>query len=316
MSFIKRYTLPCAMLTGMIVYLLFAYLSPLQPIGNAVAPYIIDMLPVVIFAMLYVTFCKIQIKDLKPRAWHFWLQGVRILLSAILVGAIIIVDSPETKLILEGLFICVICPTASAAPVITEKLGGSIASLTVYTIIANFVTAIIIPLFFPIVEKSSDMTFSIAFVMILKRVATVLLLPLILALLTRRYLPKIAEEIIKLKDLAFYMWAFNLSVMMGLTLHNIICSAVSGSTMLLLVMLPLIVTLLLFGIGKSIGHCYGESISAGQALGQKNTMVGLWLTITFLNPTAAVAPCAYVICQNMVNSWQLWYKEKYGKLKW
>ena len=108
MSFIKRYTLPCAMLTGMIVYLLFAYLSPLQPIGNAVAPYIIDMLPVVIFAMLYVTFCKIQIKDLKPRAWHFWLQGVRILLSAILVGAIIIVDSPETKLILEGLFICVI----------------------------------------------------------------------------------------------------------------------------------------------------------------------------------------------------------------
>ena len=69
-------------------------------------------------------------------------------------------------------------------------------------------------------------------------------------------------------------------------------------------------------IGKSIGHCYGESISAGQALGQKNTMVGLWLTITFLNPTAAVAPCAYVIWQNMVNSWQLWYKEKYGKLKW
>ena len=316
MSFIKRYTLPCAMLTGMIVYLLFAYLSPLQPIGNAVAPHIIDMLPVVIFAMLYVTFCKIQIKDLKPRAWHFWLQGVRILLSAILVGAIIIVDSPETKLILEGLFICVICPTASAAPVITEKLGGSIASLTVYTIIANFVTAIIIPLFFPIVEKSSDMTFSIAFVMILKRVTTVLLLPLILALLTRRYLPKIAEKIKKLKDLAFYMWAFNLSVMMGLTLHNIICSAVSGSTMLLLVMLPLIVTLLLFGIGKSIGHCYGESISAGQALGQKNTMVGLWLTITFLNPTAAVAPCAYVIWQNMVNSWQLWYKEKYGKLKW
>ncbi len=316
MSFIKRYTLPCAMLTGMIVYLLFAYLSPLQPIGNAVAPYIIDMLPVVIFAMLYVTFCKIQIKDLKPRAWHFWLQGVRILLSAILVGAIIIVDSPETKLILEGLFICVICPTASAAPVITEKLGGSIASLTVYTIIANFVTAIIIPLFFPIVEKSSDITFSIAFVMILNRVTTVLLLPRILALLTRRYLPKIAEEIKKLKDLAFYMWAFNLSVMMGLTLHNIICSAVSGSTMLLLVMLPLIVTLLLFGIGKSIGHCYGESISAGQALGQKNTMVGLWLTITFLNPTAAVAPCAYVIWQNMVNSWQLWYKEKYGKLKW
>lgn len=35
-----------------------------------------------------------------------------------------------------------------------------------------------------------------------------------------------------------------------------------------------------------------------------------------LNPLAAVAPGAYVIWQNMVNAWQLWYKGKYGKLKY
>ena len=45
-------------------------------------------------------------------------------------------------------------------------------------------------------------------------------------------------------------------------------------------------------------------------------VVGIWLTISFLNPLAAVAPGAYVLWQNMVNAWQLWYKEKYGKLKW
>ncbi len=27
-------------------------------------------------------------------------------------------------------------------------------------------------------------------------------------------------------------------------------------------------------------------------------------------------PDAYVVWQNLVNGWQLWYKEKYGKLKW
>ena len=59
-----------------------------------------------------------------------------------------------------------------------------------------------------------------------------------------------------------------------------------------------------------------DSISAGQALGQKNTIVGIWLTITFLNPLAAVAPGAYVLWQNVVNAWQLWYKRKYGTLKW
>lgn len=315
-DFIRKWTLPCAMVTGMLVYILFSTVSPLVPVGEAVSPYIINLLPVVIFIMLYVTFCKIQIDDLRPRAWHFWLQGIRTALSVALVVLITMTGSHETKLILEGVFICVICPTASAAPVVTEKLGGSIASLTVYTIIANVVTAIIIPLLFPVVEKGADITFSMAFVMILKRVVTVLLLPLCLALLTRRYLPHVADMVKRQKNLAFYLWAFNLSVMMGLTLHNIFISAVSGLTMVLLLLLPLGVTLLLFSIGKGVGRCYGESISAGQALGQKNTMVGLWLTVTFLNPTAAVAPCAYVIWQNIVNAWQLWYKDKHGTLKW
>ena len=66
----------------------------------------------------------------------------------------------------------------------------------------------------------------------------------------------------------------------------------------------------------AFGRHFGASISAGQALGQKNTIVGIWLTLTFLNPLAAVAPGAYVVWQNLVNGWQLWYKEKYGKLKW
>lgn len=304
------------MVFGACVYTLFTAVSPLVPVGEAVGPYILDILPVVIFVMLYVTFCKIQTDDLRPRAWHFWLQGIRTALSALLVGVIALTDDAETKVILEGVFICVICPTASAAPVVTEKLGGSIASLTVYTIIANVVTALIIPLFFPMVEKGAGITFASSFVMILRRVVTVLLLPLCLALLTRRWLPRVADAVKRQKNLAFYMWCFNLSVMMGLTLHNIAASSVSGLTMVLLLVLPCGVTLLLFSIGKGVGRHYGDSISAGQALGQKNTMVGLWLTVTFLNPTAAVAPCAYVIWQNIVNAWQLWYKDKYGKLKW
>ena len=305
-AFVKKWTLPCAMVFGASVYLMFAFIEPLIPVGLVLAPHVTALLPVVIFIMLYVTFCKIQVKELRPHPWHFWLQLIRTLLSALLVGVILCVDDMETKIILEGVFICVICPTASAAAVVTEKLGGSIASLTVYTIIANVVTSLIIPLFFPMVEKGADITFSLAFLMIFKRITVVLLCPLLLALLTRRYLPKVANLIARQKNLGFYLWSFNLAVMMGLTLHNIIVSEVSGRTMLLLLLLPLGVTFLLFTIGKDVGGCYGERISGGQALGQKNTMVGLWLTVTFLNPTAAIAPCAYVIWQNMVNSWQLW----------
>ena len=41
--------------------------------------------------------------------------------------------------------VCIICPTATAAAVITSKLGGSAASLTTYTLIANIGAAIAVP---------------------------------------------------------------------------------------------------------------------------------------------------------------------------
>ena len=71
-----------------------------------------------------------------------------------------------------------------------------------------------------------------------------------------------------------------------------------------------------FSVGRFAGHYFGRTVEAGQALGQKNTVVGIWLTLTFLNPYAAIAPCAYVVWQNLINAVQLWAKEKYGALKW
>ena len=315
-AFLKKWTLPSGLVIGAAVYLLFSRIAPLQPIGNVVGPLLVKFLPVVIFVMLYITFCKIQLGDLRPRAWHFILQAIRIVLSGLLVLAILHTTDPMAKLVLEGAFVCVICPTAAAAPVITERLGGSIASLTIYTILANVVTSVIIPLFFPMVEKSADITFLTAFVMILRRITFVLIVPLCLALLTRKFLPKAAARIKETKNLAFYLWGFNLSIIMGLTIRNILATQVYGTILALLLLLPLVISLLLFSIGKAVGYRYDDSISAGQALGQKNTVVGIWLTIAFLNPIASIAPCAYVVWQNLINAWQLWYKQKYGTLKW
>lgn len=317
-SFIKKWTLICALVFGTLVYLLFSEILFLQPIGSVVGPWCVEFVPCLIFILLYVTFCKIDMENLRPRAWHFWLQFIRTAISGFFVMLILAFGgvSPEMKLVLEGCFICFICPTAASAAVVTEKLGGSIASLTVYTLIANVVTSVIIPLFFPMVEKGSDITFLFAFLMILRRVVSVLLLPLCLALLTRRYLPGIADRIKSHKNLGFYLWSVNLSIVTGMTIHNIIAANVGGFTLALLLVLPLFITLIQFSIGKWVGGFYGDRVSAGQALGQKNTIVGIWLTVTFLNPVAAVAPGAYVLWQNLVNSWQLWCKEKYGYLKW
>lgn len=315
-SFFKRFSLPVSLLVGIVFYLMFSRIDILVPVGDVAGPLLLDIMPVVLFTILYVTFCKIQIKEMKPRTWHFILQGIRIVLSGIFVWLITLTSDADTKLVLEGVFICIICPTAAAAPVVTEKLGGSIGSLTIYTIIANVVTTIIIPLFFPMVEKSADMSFIFAVLMVLKNVTLVLVVPLALALISRKVIPSFTTCLAKKKNLGFYLWCINLSIVSGVTVRNILQSTVSGTSLVLLLVLPLFVTVAQFAIGKAVGRPFGDSISAGQALGQKNTVVGIWLTISFLNPLAAVAPGAYVLWQNMVNAWQLWYKEKYGKVKW
>ena len=316
-KFFREFALPCSLVLGAVVYLIFANVPFLEPFGEAVGPHLISLMPVVLFCLLYVTFCKIEIKEMKPKTWHFVLQLIRTSLAALMVLAIYLFGSHyDTKLVLEGAFICFICPTAAAVAVVTEKLGGSIGSLTTYTVIANVFTMIIIPTLFPMVEKEADVSFLYMSMMVFRNVTTVLVVPLILALLSRRFLPKFVAQVKSVKDLGFYMWCFNLTILMGETLRNILHATVSGWILALLLIVPLLVCLIQFCIGKAVGRHYGDSISAGQALGQKNTIVGIWLTLTFLNPLAAVAPGAYVVWQNLVNGWQLWYKEKYGKLKW
>ena len=315
-KFIKQWTLLCAIVFGSIVYLVFTHIAVLTPFGDYIGPKLVTLLPVNIFLMLYITFCKIQMNDLTPRKWHFILQGIRTLLAALSVVAGNLCTDPTYKLIWEGVFICVICPTAAAAPVIVDKLGGSIASLTVYLLIANGFTSIIIPLFFPLMEKGADITFAMAAWMVLKRVLMVLVIPLGLALCSRKFLPNFVAWLKTKRNIAFYLWSFNLSIIMGLAMQNIMNAPVSGWVLVTLCIIPLLLAICQFSMGKLVGYRYGDSIGAGQALGQKNTVVGIWLTLSFLNPYAAIAPCVYVIWQNIINAVQLWYKDKYGYLKW
>ena len=316
-NFFRKFSLPCSLVIGAVGYLIFAYVPFLEPLGDAVGPRLVELMPVVLFALLYVTFCKIEIKEMKPKAWHFVLQLIRTSLALLMVIAICLFGKNcEAKVILEGAFICFICPTAAAVAVVTEKLGGSIGSLTTYTVIANIFTMIIIPSLFPMVEKGADVSFLYMSMMVFRNVTTVLVVPLLLALLSRKFLPRFVDKVKSVKDLGFYMWCFNLTILMGETLRNFLHATVSGWILALLLIVPLAVCLVQFAIGKAVGRHFDASISAGQALGQKNTIVGIWLTLTFLNPLAAVAPGAYVVWQNLVNGWQLWYKEKYGRLKW
>lgn len=314
LTFLKNWTLPIAMLFGTFVYLIFANTVCLNPIKPAVYKVIEYATPFLIFAQLLLTFCKVNPKGLIPTKWHLWLLIFQLLTCLIVAAAIIVLPvSQSLRYILEGAMVCLICPTATAAAVITGKLGGNVSGLTTYTLLSNILAAIIVPLVFPLMETHNDMEFITAFLRILSKVFPLLLLPFIIAILLRILVPKAHKWLFEHSGIAFYLWGIALAIVSGQTVRSLLNADASISAEIGLCLAGLITCCIQFYIGKRIGTAYGDRISAGQALGQKNTVLAIWMAYTYLNPLSSVAPGSYVLWQNTFNSWQLWKKRKAEK---
>lgn len=312
LRFIKNWTLPIAMVVGTLVYLAFArwaFLAPFKPWVNGVVSFIT---PWLIFAQLLFTFCKIDLKELKPRRWHAWLLMIQFFTCSIVATLLLCFPMGSLgKGFWEGAMVCLICPTATAAAVITSKLGGNAATLTTYTLLSNLLGAVMVPLVFPLVEPHEGLTFWMAFLKILSKVFPLLLAPLFVAMFLKRYMKGVHRWLMMHSGMAFYIWAFALAMVMGQTSRSLFNSDASAW---LVALGGLVVCALLFAAGKRIGSAYGDRISAGQALGQKNTVLAIWMATAYLHPMATIAPGSYVLWQNLINSYQLWKKRKKSPL--
>jgi len=67
----------------------------------------------------------------------------------------------------------------------------------------------------------------------------------------------------------------------------------------------LVFCVLQFGFGRWLGARFGDKISGGQLLGQKNTAMGIWMAGYYLTPLASVFWAFYSVFQNVWNSWQM-----------
>ena len=68
--FIKNWTLPIAMLAGALSYFIYTGIPALEPTKPYVARFIDILQPTLIFAMLFITFCKVNPRELRPCRWH------------------------------------------------------------------------------------------------------------------------------------------------------------------------------------------------------------------------------------------------------
>lgn len=280
---------------------------PIALIGGAIfyewMGYVTFLSPYLIFAMLFITYCKLELKEFRIGRFQWVLLGVQILLSTLTY----IVLLPVSHTVAEGVFICVFIPTATAAPVITSMLGGSISKVATYSLICNIFVSISAPFILAAVGDHSEYTFWHSMMLIMAKVLPLLLLPIIGAIIITRWAPRVHRVIARSQSLSFYLWAIALFIIVGSCVSFIInnWSEAGSFNMAALALGALGVCLIQFKIGRLVGKFFNDPISGGQSLGQKNTVLAVWLALTYMNPVASVAPAAYIAWQNIINSWQL-----------
>ena len=314
-SILKKWTLPIAIATGGIVYLLFAFIPLLAPVSDIFEPVFNFLLPICMFLMLYVTFCKVDFRKLIPVKWHFWIGVFQVLFVFIVVGIILFFKlQGDGLMLMESVLACIICPCASAAAIVTQKLGGSIEDMTTYTFLSNFICAALIPTCFPLIEPNVNVVFMESFLIILNRVCMVLVAPMLVAYFTKhwRILRPLYNWIISVRNLGFYFWAFTLTIVTGTTVKNIVHADTTALFLVFIALLGLLLCLIQFAVGRFIGRFFGSTIESGQALGQKNTTFAIWIAFTYLNPLSSVGPGCYILWQNIINSIEMWYYEKHS----
>ena len=289
-KFLEKYLLPIAMILGIAFHKQLSILSPI--------------LPFLIALMLFISYCRVSMSDIKLTKFHYILLAIQYLGSA----AIYLLLRPINEILAQAAMICVLTSTATSAPVVAGLLGGSISVTAAYSIISNLSIALIGPVFLSFIgqsEKNVSLTSSFWYIFI--SVIPILILPFIIALAVQKVAPVVHKKIQSAQIISFYIWAAALTIVIGNITQYIVLQADGNYTLeIIIASTSLVICLLQFYFGRKIGRKFGRTVAGGQGLGQKNTVLAIWLTQTYLNPLATLGPGAYVLWQNLVNSWQIW----------
>lgn len=289
-SKIRPYILPIAIVLGLLLHRWCAALS--------------FMVPFIIFSILLLTFTAVDLRRLRLTMIDLWLMLFQVVVST---GVYLIVTLlGGSHIIAEGVLIGVLCPVASSVAVVACMLGANRETVTTYTIVGNLLVAVVAPVVFSLIGDHPEMDLFDGMLLMFSKIGSTLALPFFLAAMMQFMLPKANAFVARYNGAAFYLWAIALLFTLGQTIDYIFLHGGGHwSAIAWLGGLSLVFCVIQFGVGRKLGRRYGDVVSGGQLLGQKNTAMGIWMANTFLSPLSSVFLAFYSIYQNLWNAWQL-----------
>ena len=259
-----------------------------------------------LFFMLFFTFGSVDFKEIRFRKEYLLLLLYQVGVS---IGVYLLVKQ-YNEILAQGTMICILAPTAVAAVVMSSMLGANVASVTSYSLLINFVISIVAPIYFSIMEVPDIVPFWESVGKISMKIFPLLIIPMVLVFIIKKLSKKLGNGLKNLSSLSFYLWVVSATIVMGNTMKFILLQdSKNYLIIILLIIFSLILCLFQFIFGYYYGKKFNDELACTQYMGQKNTILAIWMAQTFLNPIASIAPAAYVLWQNFVNTYQLWRKK-------
>lgn len=301
--------LPLAMLTGAATYIIYHNTPALAPAGQTLKEVVSQGQRLVIAFLLFFQFLKTAPRDLQFRRWHLYAATLQCILFVGIAALALYSEGSDIRILLECAMICFICPTASAAGVITERLGGKLSDTVTYLIIINTLATLLIPTIIPMVRPSADLGFWAYVLLLAGKIFPLLIVPCLLAWAIRFLLPGLHRFLVKWSGYSFYIWGVGLYLAILLATKALMESNLSAGSIFCIVLVSLACTAIQFAAGHKFGGKNSQDYTtAGQALGQKNTGFLIWLGYTYLTPVTSIAGGLYALWQNLYNSRELYRK--------
>ncbi|MCQ2285691.1 MAG: transporter [Bacteroidales bacterium] len=290
----RSFVLPIAILLGLLFHKWCALVQ--------------GIVPAIIFTILLLNFTATDVKKLRFGWLDFWLITFQIAIS--LGCYLILTFFHANPIVAEGILAGVLCPVASSVVVISCLLGADRQTVTSYTIWGNLMVAAVAPIIFSFIGTQQGLPFIDSFLLILSKIAPIIAAPFFIALLLQFTLIKVNNFIGRYQSYSFYLWAIALFLSLGNTIDNMFLYGEQHiNDFIILGAVSILFCIIQFATGKWLGNKFNDRIAGGQLLGQKNTVMGIWMANTYLNPIAAIFPALYSVWQNLFNSYQLWRKK-------
>ncbi|HRX17323.1 MAG TPA: hypothetical protein P5123_13495 [Spirochaetota bacterium] len=268
------------------VVIIAALIIPSHPILKTVLPWILG-------CVMFVNFITIKIKITNPLNR----TGIAyfVVVAAIIPCAIALSNPGLPAAVQNGLILAIISPTALSSPVIASFTGADSSRLVTHILIAHIAAPVIYTIHLYYSLNLSD--FTIPYFMIILKVVTMILAPLIAACLYKKTLKNIAiPRLVLMKKILFYLLVFTAVSSASEKIKNL-----EPLFALQLFITVFLLAVLLYFCGYITCYRQNKGITGALMFGHKNTGLSLWLAITYLPGESSAPLVLYIISHHIIN---------------